>query len=679
MPGYSTADIRNIALIGHSSAGKTSLAEAVLHATGVTNRLGSVADGTSVLDYTDEEKERGGSILPSLCHVSAEGKTINIIDTPGSPDFVGPAMACLAAVETGVCVISASAGIEVNTRRMMNKAAEYGLARMVVINKIDAENVDLSRLVSDVREVFGNECVCVNLPAPGGRGVVDCLGGSGGEAAFGSVEDWHTACVEAIVETDEALMEEYLDAGSIAPEKLREAVFRAVATGRLVPIVFTSATSEIGIQEFLRIVASCLPSPVEGKRRKLLRGDSEEEIEPRPDGPLRGLVFRVATDPRSNIKYSFVRVFSGTMRPDSSVYPGDERKAVRPGQLHKFIGAEHSEIDAGVAGDIVAVAKLDLTVGTVLHDGDGGQIEMPRFPTPMFALAIEPKSRGDTDKISAALHRFSEEDPCFVSERDPATGELVVRGMGDQHLRSVLDRMKRYMKLEVETRRPKIPYRETITGVAKNVEYTHKKQTGGAGQYARVVINIEPNERGKGYEFIDQIFGGAIDQAFRPSVDKGIRAQMAEGVLAGYPVVDVKVYLVDGKTHPVDSKDIAFQIAGREAFKIAFEKAKPCILEPIVTLEVTAPTEFVGDLTGDIASRRGRPIGQESLPGGLTLIRAEIPLAEVADYSSRLSSITGGQGSYTLEFSHYEPVPANIQQQIIEEARKAREAAAAAH
>ncbi len=323
----------------------------------------------------------------------------------------------------------------------------------------------------------------------------------------------------------------------------------------------------------------------------------------------------------------------------------------------------------------MAVAKLDLKIGNVVHDGTPGTIAMPVFPTPMYSKAIEPKSRSDAEKVSSSLHKFTEEDPCFIAERDTQTGELVIHGVGDMHLRTILSRISREFKLDVTTKPPKIPYKETILGKASNVEYTHKKQTGGAGQFARVSISIEPNERGKGYQWVDDIFGGAIDLQFRPSVDKGIQAQMKEGVLAGYPVVDVIVHLVDGKTHPVDSKDIAFQIAGREAFKEAFMQAKPVLLEPIVNMEVTVPVANVGDIQGDLAARRGRPLGQDMLPGGMAVIKAQVPLAEVADYNSRLSSITGGQGSYAMELSHYEVVPGNVQQQIIENAKKAKEEA----
>jgi elongation factor G len=336
-------------------------------------------------------------------------------------------------------------------------------------------------------------------------------------------------------------------------------------------------------------------------------------------------------------------------------------------------GLDSKDEEAGVAGDVFSLAKLDLQIGEVVYTQKGGEIAMPTFPKPMYSFALVSKSRGDEDKIGMALKRFAEEDPCFISERTAAS-ELVIRGMGDNQLRTYLGRMAKAYKLEVETKPPKIPYRETIMGRADNIEYTHKKQTGGAGQFGRVFINVYAAERGEGYEFIDKIFGGAIDQAFRPSVDKGIKAQMAEGVIAAYPVVDVKVELIDGKTHPVDSKDIAFQIAGRGAFKEGFLKAKPVLLEPIVQIEVTCPADKVGDIQGDLASRRGRPQGQDMLPGNMAIVRALVPLAEVADYNSRLSSITGGQGSYALEESHYEAVPGNVQQQIIDAAKKEKEA-----
>jgi elongation factor G len=672
MPKYTTEEIRNVVLVGHGGAGKTSLGEAILHITGATSRLGSVTDRTSYLDYSEEAKERGGSVDSAVCFAQVEGKQINVIDTPGSPDFVGPAIAALAGVETAICVISATAGIEVNTRRMMEKAKEYGLGRIIVINKIDAENANFGELLPLIRETFGNECQPINLPAGGGRSVIDCYANESGESDFGSVGDAHTAVVEGIVGADDALMEKYFS-GDLTAQELAGAAAKAVSSGVFVPICFTNARDEVGVKELLKVIVDCTPSPAEGFKRTLVDGEIKTTVEPDPAGDVVGQVFTVTSDPRSNIKYSMVRIHCGTLKSDTDLHMSGERKGQRPGQLHKSLGAEHPDIDLGIPGDIIAVAKLDLHIGSVVFTGQGGTIEMPKFPQPMFSLAIEPKSRGDADKVSSALHRFTEEDPCFTADREPSTSELVIHGVGDMHLRTILAKMHRYFKLEVETKVPKIPYRETVTAVARDIEYTHKKQTGGAGQFARVVITVEPNERGAGYEFVDDIFGGVIDQQFRPSVDKGVRAQMVEGVLAGYPVVDVKVHLTDGKTHPVDSKDIAFQIAGRSAFKEGFMKAKPILLEPIVNLEVTIPNANVGDIQGDLASRRGRPKGQDSLPGGMMVIKAQIPLAEVSDYHSRLSSITGGQGSYSMELSHYEPVPGNLQMAIIEAAKKAKE------
>jgi len=678
MANYRTADIRNVALIGHQSSGKTSLADAILHVSGVTNRLGDVNSKTSHLDYMEEEQTRGCSIDSALLHVSVKGKQINVIDTPGAPDLVGPAIGALAGVETSICVISATAGIEVNTRRMMERAKEYGLGRVIVINKIDA-NLDVVELIDGIKEMFGQECQPLKLPTGKGSSVIDCFANPSGNADFGSVADTHTALIERIVEADEALMEEYLESGEMDPGKLTGVIGKAIASGAFAPILFTNARGEIGVKELLDFIADYCPSPLDGKKRSLIIGESTKAIEPDVSGKFFGQIFKVFADPKSNIKYSVCRIHAGNIKSDTAIHIGDERKAQRPGQLYKLQGAEHPEIDEGIAGDIIAMAKLDTGIGDLLHTGDGGTIAMPKFPHPMFALAIEPKSRGDADKVSGALAKFTEEDPCFLADRDPGTKELVIHGNGDLHLRSILSRMSQYFKLEVNTKTPKIPYRETITASVKDVEYTHKKQTGGAGQFGRVFIAMEPNERGAGYEFIDDIFGGAIDQSFRPSVDKGIQAQMKEGVIAGFPVVDVKVHLTDGKTHPVDSKDIAFQIAGREAFKKAFVQCKPVLIEPIVRLEVTVPNDKVGDIQGDLASRRGRPEGQDMLPGGLSVISGRVPLSEMSDYHSRLSSITGGQGSYTMELSHYENVPGNVQQQIIEAAKKAHEEEKAAH
>ena len=661
-------NIRNIALVGHGGAGKTSLAEACLHVTGVTNRLGNIADGSCALDFTDEEKEKQCSLTSASCTVNHGDVEVNIVDTPGSPDFCGHAVPALAAVETAVVVVSATAGVEVNTRKMYERAREYGVGVIFVVNKIDAENVNLPEIVQQLQESFGSACLPVNLPTDGAKGVIPLLGGSG-TPDFSDLEAAHTAVVEAVVGADDDLMERYF-AGDVSDDEVRQYTSLAVAKGELTPIVFTGSRTEVGITEFLQVVVSYGLTPLNGKKRVLVRDGDSDEIEPTGEGDFVGLVFKVASDERTHIKYSYIRILRGTLRPDSAIQTVAERKGLRPGQLHRMIGGDHVELEEASAGEIIALAKLDLKVGDTVFTGAGGQVEMPKLPSPMFAVAIEPKARGDEEKISAALKRQMEEDPCFLMEYSTSTRETVIRGTGDLHLRTLLNRLARHYKIDVETRPPKIPYRETITGHARDVEYTHKKQTGGAGQYGKVVINLHPLERGAGYEFVDKIFGGAIDQSFRPSVDKGIKAQMAEGVLAGFPVVDVQVELIDGKTHPVDSKDIAFQIAGRGVFKEAFMKAKPILLEPIVSVEVTAPVDNLGDLQGDLASRRGRVEGQDMLPGQMAVLRALVPLAEMADYNSRLSSISGGQGSYIMELSHYDPVPANIQQRIVEESRK---------
>lgn len=667
------ASIRNIVLVGHTGAGKTSLAEALLFKAGATNRLGSISDKTSILDSTDEEREKLSSHDSHVAYLNHEGVHVNLIDTPGVTSFCGMAIAALAAAECAVVVISATAGIQVNTRKMLERAKQYGLGVWIVVNHIDAANVDLPRLMAQIQENFGASCVAVNLPAQGGKTVVNCIATDQGETDFSDPGAAQTALIEAIVSVDDGLMEQYLG-GALNRDAAWKIAAKAVAAGAMMPVFFTNSRGDVGVAEMLEALHTLCPSPVTGKKRGLKEGEDQTEIQPAVDGPFIGQVFKISTDIKSHIKYLGVRVFSGRLTSDMSLKTAKETKGIRPGQIMRLQGAEHKELEAGVAGDVIALAKLDLNIGDTVFTTRGGTIEMPVQPKPMFSLALESKARGDEDKIGGTLKRFAEEDPCFITERGTG-GELVIRGMGEAQLRTYLNRMNKHYKLHVETKPPRIPYRETILGSASNIEYTHRKQSGGAGQYGKVVINVLSAQRGEGYEFVDRIFGGAIDQPFRVSVDKGVRGALVEGVLAGYPIVDVKVELIDGKTHPVDSKDIAFQIAGRGAFKEGFMKAKPVLLEPIVTVEVTVPAENVGDIQGDLASRRGRPQGQDVLPGHMASIKAIVPLAELADYNSRLSSITGGQGSYAMEFSHYEVVPGNVQQQIVDAHKKDAHAA----
>lgn len=664
------ADLRNVAIVGHANCGKTSLGEAMLHATGVTNRLGSVDDGSSMLDFDEESRERKQSVDSSVFYVEHKGTLINLVDTPGSPDYLGLALAPLAGVDSVLTVVSASSGIEVNTRRMFNAAREFGLARMIVVNKMLAENAKLESIVPQLRETFGAECLPVTAPTPDAGGVVSVLQTTDGDSPAGDLGEWHTALLDAIAESDDALMENYMETGTIPPDQLGPAFVRAVSTGHVVPVFFTDARKEVGVRELLDHVVLCAPSPVSARRREIVSGDgataTRVPVAADPGAKFVAQVFKITSDPKSGIKYSVARVHGGTLRADGAMHIGDDRKAVRPGHIFKLRGNQHAEVSEASAGDIVAFAKLDLHIGTLLGaDAIEGAIPLPRFPTPMYSLAVEPRTRSDVEKMSAALAKFTEEDRCFQVHRDARTHELVIAGLGDQHLTVIRNKMRRLFKLEVDTKQPKIPYLETITGSAKFVDYTHKKQTGGAGQYARVVIDIEPAPRGADFEWEDKIFGGSISQPFRPAVQKGIRDQMKKGVIAGYPVVDVKVALVDGKEHPVDSKDIAFQIAGREVFKKAVAQCRPILLEPIVNIDVTAPQANTGDITRDLAGKRGQILGQEILPGGQVTIRAQVPLSEVATYNSQLKSVTGGQGSYSMELSHYDQVPPNIQQQIV--------------
>ena len=677
MTEYGTQDIRNFVLIGHGGAGKTSLAEALLHTAGVTNRLGSVDDSTSIFDADEEEKQRKCTIDPGFGHLEWEGKTLNLIDTPGFPDFSGGALPSLAAVETAVLVISASAGIEINTRRMFNAAGARNLARIIVINKIDAENLDLPGLLDSIGKQFGTACRVLNLPSEDGKSLVNCLEGSDGQAAFGDASQAHTDLVENIVEADDELTEAYLAGEELSNEQLAGAFTKALASGTVIPVLFSSVRQGVGVKELLNLLADYAPNPLQGPRAELVGEDeSTEQISPAADGKLLAQIVRVSADPKSNIRNAILRVFGGTLNSGTNIFVDQNRRSQRTGHLLKMQGNSSEEIDRLVAGDIGALAKLEevRTGSTIKDQAAPGNIEAVKTGEPLYSLAIEPKSRGDEQKISEAMTRLADEDPTFRVSRDSQTGELVISGLGDLHLRVILARMKQRFKLEVITKPPKIPYRETILGTAKYVEYTHKKQSGGAGQFAKVFIDLEPNERGGGYEFIDKIFAGSIDQSFRPSVDKGIKAQIPKGVLAGYPVVDVKVSLVDGKTHPVDSKDIAFQIAGRQVFKKAFLQAKPVLLEPIVNVEVTVPMDFVGDIARDISGKRGRIEGQDVLPGNIAVIRGQVPLAEVAQYNSQLKSVTGGQGSYTIELSHYEVVPPNVQQQIAAQYKPKEEA-----
>jgi len=668
-------DIRNVVLLGHGSSGKSTLAEAILHKTGLINRSGTVEDKSTVSDFDDEEKQRQHSIHSSLLHAKHKGKLINIIDTPGYPDFVGAALQSIPAAEAALVVISASAGIEVNTRKLFAAATTANKARIIVVSKMDAENTDLARLIKSIQDTFGSQCRCANLPTADKSSVIDCVANNIGASKVMDVVQAHTDLIESIIEADDELMESYLGGEEISTQKIADVFVKALVAGTIVPIVFVNSRKEIGIVELLDLIVQCVPSPTQAIAAVLKDGEKATEIKADPNGPLAGLVFRVGCEQRSNMKYASIRIFSGKLTSTTGLLINDDKRPVRPGHPMRMQGGETEEVESISAGDMVTLAKVEaLKVGDLVHDGKmTGAFEMPPIPKPMFSLALEPASRGDEGRLSGALDRLCEEDVCFKITRDFQTNELVMSGLGDLHLRVMLSKMEKRFKISVNTKPPKIPYRETITAKAEG-HYRHKKQTGGAGQFGEVFLRVEPAERDSdpSLQYSWDIFGGSVPSQYEPAVLKGIKDVMATGVVAGFPMQDVKVSIYDGKHHPVDSKEVAFRAAGRGAFADALSHARPVLLEPIVDMEITIPAENMGDITGDLASRRGRIWGQDMLAGNMVVVKAQVPLSEVTQYNSQLKSVTGGQGSYSMELSHYEVVPPNVQQQVVAQYAKKR-------
>jgi len=674
---YSVEDIRNIVLIGHGAAGKTTLAEAMLHRSGAVNRLGSVDEGTSVSDSTPEERERKVSITASTLNFTAKGKQFHILDTPGYPDFFGEVLSCLPAAETALLVVSATAGIELNTIRTWNAAREAGLAGIVVINKMDGENVDCDGLLAGVREIVGASCVPMNLPVGLGEnfsGVVEVFADAEApEGVIGDPAAAHEEAMEAVVEADDTLLERYLEEGSVDQESLSATLSKAVSSGSLVPVLFTAARSETGVDELIDFLARVAPSPA-ARPVKAFRNDEEIDVEADPSGPFAAFAFKSMTDPYVG-KLAFLRVFRGTLSGEDSIYDVAGESSHRVGHIYKLQGREQQEVERAVPGDIIAVAKIDeIEINHTLTGGEGSALRFSEidFPTPMVSLAVQPKKRGDEQRISGGLAKLADEDRTFVVRRDAQTGELVVSGMSTLHLDVMLERLKSRFDVEVVTSKPKIPYKETITGTA-DARYRHKKQTGGRGQYGEVFIKLEPLERGQGFEFVDEIVGGRIPNQYIPAVEKGIRETMASGILAGYPVEDVRVRLYDGSFHAVDSSEAAFKTAASKAFQEGFMKAKPVLLEPIVNMEITIPSEFMGDVSGDISSRRGRITGMDQGPGGIQIVKATVPMSEVMHYATELRSMTGGRGAFTMEFAYYDVVPQRTAETVIAQAEREAE------
>lgn len=672
MNNYTTDKIRTVALVGHGGVGKTSLAEAILYRAGVIKTMGAVEKGATVCDFDAQEKLAGHSLNSSLINFDFEGVKIHLIDTPGYPDFAGQAMSALSAVDTAIIVINARNGIELMSERMMRYAKERMLCRMIVINRIDADDINLPNLIREIREKFGRECMLLELPAEHNKKIVNVLDVADASVDFDSVEHTHQELIEQLVEEDESLMAKYLEEGKEpTTEETHNAFEKAMREGHLVPIVFTSAKTTTGVGHLLKILANLSPSPLEGNPPLIFSKDKNNNSQAftcfaDANKHVIAHVFKILPDPYMG-KVSIFRVFQGTIKKDTSLFVGDNKRPIKVAHLYQLQGKEFIEVDKLIAGDIGAFAKIDeIEFNSILHDShdeDHLFIKSINFPKPMQGLAVETTKKGDEQRLFEALHKLELEDPCFVVERHQVTNETVIQGLGDMHLRFKLEKLSTQFKIELATKPPRIPYRETVT---KNAEghHRHKKQSGGAGQFGEVYLKIEPLPRSSGFEFVDQVKGGTIPSAFMPAVEKGVLQALADGVVAGYPVEDIRVIVYDGKTHPVDGKEIAFITAGKKATIAAIQAAVPIMLEPIVNIEINAPEECVGDLVGELSSRRGQISGTNPRGEGKMTINGEVPLAEIENFSSRVKSLTGGRGGYSIEFSHYAQLPMNVQQKL---------------
>jgi elongation factor G len=688
MADYSPEKLRNIAFVGHGSSGKTSLAAALLFDAGVTTRLTKVDKGNTVTDYDPEEIERQISINSAPCFVEWKGTRVNIIDTPGYSSFLWDTRASLRAVDSALVVVCGVAGVEVGTEKVWEMLEELQLPRILVVNKLDRENSSFSRTVNEIQQFFGRQAIPVQIPVGEEKnfaGVIDLIkkkaylfekdeSGKFQEAEIPAnlkdeVEKRYTQLVEIVAESDEKLMEKYFEQGELTTEELLQGLKKSVLAHQVFPIFAASTLVNIGAQPILDGIVDFMPSPLDRGQVKARVKGQEQELPLTADGPFAALVFKTISDPYTG-RISLMRVFSGKVSSDAAVSNTTRDAEEKLGGLFFLQGKEQVPAGQARAGDIVATAKLKstLTGDTLCAKGAEIEFEPIKFPEPSISFAIEPKTRADEDKISQATHRVTEEDPTVRIERDPETNQLLISGNGELHVRIITDKLKKRYNVDVDLKPPKIPYRETIKG-RSDVQGKYKKQTGGRGQYGDCKIKMEPLPRGRDFEFEDKIFGGAIPKNFIPSIEKGIQEARKKGVLAGYPVVDFKVILYDGSYHEVDSSDIAFKIAASMAFKKGMKEARPTLLEPIMNVEIYTPEAYMGDIMGALNGRRGKVQGMEQ-KGNMRILKAQVPMAEMLDFEPTLTSITGGRGSFIMEFSHYEEVPAQIQQKIIAEAIK---------
>ena len=686
---YAPEMIRNIALVGHSSTGKTSLAEAMLFSAGESTRLGTVDEGTTRSDYTEAEISRKISISTSMLHCAWNGTKINILDAPGYADFIGEAKAALWATDNAVLVVHAQSGVEIGTDRAWGFADEFSRPRLIFMNHLDKEFADFDGVLASVQEHFGQGVVPFQIPVNQGvefNQIVDVLNmklfsyatDGSGKAESGAVPDalkdqveiLREHVIEAAAESSDELTEKYLEEGGLSSEEILQGLKNGILNGSLVPLLCGSASRNMGTDLLLDFLVSEMPSPAEMPPSNAIKADSGEEVElvPAADGPLAAIVFKTISETVGDL--SFIRVHSGTLKASSEAYNSSRKATERTGQVYVLNGHEREEVDSISAGDMGALVKLkDTHTGNTLCDRRDA-LDMPplAFPHPLIRIALHPRSRGDEDKISTGLTRIHEEDPSFLAGYDPELKQIIVQGQGELHLTVVLQKLKQKFGVEVDTVEPRIPYRETILGKAEG-HHRHKKQTGGRGQFGEAYLRVEPRPRGEGFEFSDEVVGGSIPRNYIPAVQKGVADALGRGVLAGYQVVDTRVTVYDGSFHPVDSSEMAFQLAGSHAFQKAFLNAKPVLLEPIYTVTVTMPEKYMGEVMGDLNSRRGRIQGMDP-EGSFQVIRAEVPLAELYKYSTSLRSMTQGTGDYVMEFSHYEQVPHEVTQKVIEASKK---------
>lgn len=658
-----SSQIRNIALVDHEGAGETTLLESMLHVSGVTRQMGHVIDHNTVSDYDIDEIEFEKSLYCATVSFSHKNLLFNCLDVPGSPDTIGEAMTALHAVECALICVDAADGIKVNTRHMWRLAAQRGLARIIVITRLDAEHSDFQNTLASIRQEFGNRCIPLYIPdissgdISGIRSVLhDADKNELCRAAYEQI-------VEAIVETDDVLMERYLEGEEITEHELLMALKDALIHGYLFPVIPTAAEQEIGTAELMDLLAELAPAHDSIKR---MIYKHEKPVELSEVQGFSAYVYHTVSDEFIS-RISYLRILSGSIDVHDSFINRRSGKEEKAGHIFRVFGHKQHDLKQAVAGDLVAIPRItDMQAGDVITDSATAiSLDEMYFPMPMVSVAIHAKTNRDEQKIGQALHDLENDDRTFHVHTDSQTKDLIISGMSDLHLQLMLNKLKRRYKVEVDVSAPQIPYMETITTSVEHVEFTHKKQSGGAGQYGRVVINLEPVERGKGYEFVDNIHAGVIDGVFRPAVDKGAQAQMADGVLAGFPITDVRVTLVDGKTHSVDSKEIAFHTAGRKAFKKAFLLCHPVLMEPIVKIEVTIPQHHIGDIMGDLNARRGR-IQATDVRGHSAIVQAQVPMAEIQSYQAQLKAMTRGEGSYSIEFDRYDIVPAAIQKRILD-------------